>query len=652
MSWEQNQEIWIEEPTKDLLLVAIEGEEAISEPYRYRLTLASAKKSIPAADLLRKPVTIWIAQHDGGKRPIHGRVRRFEQGMRQDEFTEYRMEVVPWLWLMSLSSDCRFYLEKNVVDITKAVFEELGFSDFRLACTRQYPAREYCVQYNETHLDFLSRLWEEEGIFYFHEHSGSKHTLVLADDPSAVRAGEFTKKLQNAAGDGAYSEMEIAEELAVSHAVHTGGLTIIDHDFERTSGPLSFTATSDGVGKHLEYPGPHVKPTFNDRIARARIEHEEAMQVVVTGHTNARGLVAGTRVDVVDAPSGAESLQVLRSALTARHAGFRGEGDEVEYHNTFTCIPASSPYRPPRRTPKPRIHGAQTAMVATESDEEIHVDKYGRVQVLFHWDRQKANSCWVRVSSTWAGPGMGFIQLPRANDEVIVDFLDGDPDRPIITGRVYNAGAMPPYALPGNKTQSGLKTRSSEKGESANFNELRFEDKKGSEEIFAQAEKDLTVLVKNEEKRTVKEGNQTILLEKGDQLVTLDEGNQTVTVKKGDRKVVVEKGSEVVTVHTNRTTTIETGNDELKVQQGNLTIALQQGNVTIKAAVGKITLDAMQGIDLKVGQSTVKLSQQGVDIGGMMVKMAGQAKTDIGGPMTSVKADAILQLQGALTKIN
>jgi type VI secretion system secreted protein VgrG len=650
---EQEQEIWIDEPTNDLLLARIEGEESISVPFVYHLTLFSEKKSIPAASLLRKPVTIWLEQPTTHKRrPIHGIVSRFSQGSRDGAFTEYEMEVVPSLWLLSLSSDCRFFQDKSVMEITKAVLQEHRL-DVRYACTGSYPAREYCVQYNETHLDFLSRLWEEEGIFYFFEHAGTKHTLVLADDPVAIKPSEFTKRVQNAAQDAAFQEAEFVEELRVEHAVHTGGVTIADWDFEKTSGPLSFSATSNGVGKLFEYPGPHVKPNFSDRVVRARVEHAEAMRTVVTAtSTTARGLCAGYRLDVADAPAGAEALQLLRVSFSIQHAGYSTGGDaEAGYRCDFTAIPMSVPYRPPARTPKPRVHGTQTALVASTGDE-ISVDEYGRVKVLFHWDRKRENSCWVRVATPWAGPGMGMVHLPRVNDEVIVGFLEGDPDRPIIVGSVPNAMAMPQYTLPDNKTQSGVKTRSSPDGGSDEFNELRFEDKKGAEEVFLQAQRDFNEIVKLHHTRVVKDGNETITLEKGNQEITIEQGNQTIIVRQGDQKYEVGNGSQSTKIFKHRAVTIDTGNDELKIQQGDLTVAVQVGNVAISAPTGKITLEALQSIELKVGASVIKLDQTGIKIDGTMIKAAGTAMAELASPMTTVKGDGMLTVKGGLTMIN
>jgi type VI secretion system secreted protein VgrG len=319
------------------------------------------------------------------------------------------------------------------------------------------------------------------------------------------------------------------------------------------------------------------------------------------------------------------------------------------------------------------VQGSQTAAVVGKSGEEIWVDKHGRVKIQFHWDRDgkkdENSSCWVRVASSWAGKGWGWIQIPRIGQEVIVDFLEGDPDMPIITGRVYNGDMVPPYALPGNQTQSGVKSRSSKSGGTSNCNEFRFEDKKDSEEILLHAEKDLVVevendethgvehdrvtAIKNDETKTIEEGNevitikqgsQTLDIKQGDQKVTLGQGNQSLTLKMGSRSVTLDKGGETVR--------LKMGDQKVQLDKGNLTTEVKMGNVSTKAALGKMAEEAMQGIELKVGQSSVKIDQTGVTIKGMNIKIQGQVMTEVKGVMTTIKGDGMLTVKGGITMIN
>jgi type VI secretion system secreted protein VgrG len=333
-----------------------------------------------------------------------------------------------------------------------------------------------------------------------------------------------------------------------------------------------------------------------------------------------------------------------------------GGDDETAYSNTFSCVPAALTFRPPRVTPKPVVHGTQTAVVVGPAGEEIFCDKYGRVKVQFHWDRQGKNdansSCWVRVGTCWAGNQWGAVHIPRIGQEVIIAFEEGDPDRPIVVGSVYNAERMPPYTLPENKTQSGLKSRSTTRGTPSNFNELRFEDKKGAEQVYFHAEKDFDRVVENND--TLKVG-----------FMKKDQGDQTIevfnnqTLKVGTSQA--SEGSQTVTIYKDRTTAVETGNDSLDVKQGNRSVvidmgndslSIKMGNQTTKIDLGSSTTEAMQSIELKVGQSSVKLDQTGVTIKGMMISIEGQMQTDVKGTITQINGDAMLKCQGGITMIN
>jgi type VI secretion system secreted protein VgrG len=362
-----------------------------------------------------------------------------------------------------------------------------------------------------------------------------------------------------------------------------------------------------------------------------------------------RRLAAGHKFTLVTPPGDvlAKSLKAEGAyVLTAVTHTLKGGSDfqsgapgPFEYRVEFVCIPAALPFRPPRTTPRPRVAGTQTAVVVGPAGEEIFTDKYGRVKVQFQWDREGKkdadSSCWARVGSIWAGKQWGAIHIPRIGQEVIVDFLEGDPDQPIILGSVYNAEQMPPYKLPDNKTQSGLKSRSTLKGSPDNFNELRFEDKKGSEEVYFHAEKNFTRIVENND--TLKVGFEK--KDQGDQTMEVF-NNQKLTVGAG--KAQAADGSQTVSIYKDRTATIEMGNDSLTIKMG---------NQTTKLNLGKSETEALQSIELKVGQSSVKVDQTGVTIKGLMIQVEGQVMTQVKGLMTQVTADAILTAKGALTMI-
>ncbi|HEX5438700.1 MAG TPA: type VI secretion system tip protein TssI/VgrG [Gemmatimonadaceae bacterium] len=650
-----------------LLLAGLAGHEGVSTPFSFHLELLSEQVDIAPDDLLRKPVTVTLMLPDGGERPIHGLVSRFAHTGRgnNQKLSSYEVDVVPWLWFLSLSSDCKIFQQMTVLDIVEKVFKDQGYSDFRMACIKSYPKREYCVQYRETHLDFVMRLLEEEGIFYFFEHSDDKHVLVLADDNSAVAPCPDLPTASMGADEDA--DDDVVTSLRQEHSVYVGKMALHDYDPLQPTFDLHSAMSGDGKGEVYDYPGNYVTKDDGERYARIRLEAQEAMHHLVRGGGTCRAFQSGYRFDLQHHYRGDanQAYLLVQAQHTATMSGYWG-GDEGEfaYRNEFIAIPYSIPYHPLQTTEKPLVAGSQTALVVGKSGEEIWVDKYGRVKVQFYWDRvggkDENSSCWVRVASSWAGKQWGAIRIPRIGQEVIVDFLEGDPDRPIITGRVYNADQMPPYTLPANQTQSGVKTRSTKTGGAENYNELRFEDKKGSEEILLHAEKDLTVevendetrtvdhdrttTVKNNDTRTVSEGNDAATVSKGNQTLDITKGNQTVTLGEGNQTVDIKKG--------NQTVTLEMGNQSTTLKMGNLSTVLKMGNMTAKMDLGKSETEAMESIELKVGQNSIKIDQMGVTIKGMMVKVEGQIQTQIKGLMTQVNGDAMLQLKGGIAMIN
>ena len=665
---------------KDVFLLAgIEGQEAMSSPYFYRLDLRSENPSIDCKGLLRKPIGVTLLSTHG-ERLIHGLCRRFVQLGRDSELTGYYAEIVPAIWFLSLSRDCRIFQEKTALEIVQQVLRDLGITDVRYACTGSYKKREYCVQYRETHLDFISRLMEEEGIFYFFEHTKDKHTLVIADANSATPVA--TQSKVRITPQVAPSE-EAITTFRREFRVHTGSIKLKDYDYLQPKLTLDATATGDSKERVYDYPGYFTTHDQADRAAKLRLEVEEATGQVVEGESNCRTFQVGTRIDVQQHYRSDINAQYLLTELKLRgeSGGLRDlrEGSE-SYANEFVAIPNAVKFRPRPHTPKPIIAGTQTALVVGPAGEEIWVDKHGRIKVQFYWDEygkdDEHSSCWVRVSSLWAGKAWGGIHIPRMGQEVVIGFLEGDPDRPLVTGRVYNADQVVPYTLPANQTQSGIKSRSSKQGGTDNFNELRFEDKKGSELIYVQAEKDLETLVENDERRTVqhdrtttiknndtrtvKEGKDVHVIEQGDQTNTVNLGDQTNEIKTGKQVIKVQQNQETTIAQGNQTIklqmgdrslTLDMGNDEVKLSMGNRTVTLQMGDHTTKASLGNINSEALQGIELKVGQSSIKVDQMGVTIKGMMVSVEGQIQTQIKGLMTQINGDAMLMAKGAITMI-
>jgi type VI secretion system secreted protein VgrG len=649
----------------ELLLSGFSGLEGVSQLFRFTLDLASENASVDPVGMLRTPATVTMSLADGSEQHLSGLISRFVQSGQRGGLTFYRAEIVPWLWFLSLSSDCRTYQNMTVLEIVEQVFHDLGGGDFQVKCTKGYPKREYCVQYRETHLNFVSRLLEDEGIFYFFEHQDGKHTLVLADTPSAVQPCPGQPKARMATQTEGQEE-DVVLTLEREHVVETGKVTLRDYDPLQPGLRIEGAVSGEDRYEMYDYPGNVTKRDEAERYARLRLEAQEAQQQVVRGTANCRGLRSGYRVELTNhyRKDVNQVYQVLEVQHRARAGDYRsGEDGALDYECDFVAMPHTVPYRPPQRAMKPRVAGHQTAVVVGPKGEELWVDKHGRIKVQFHWDRlgtrDEKSSCWVRVSTLWAGKAWGVIHVPRIGQEVVVEFLEGDPDRPLVTGSVYNAEMVPPYALPDNGTQSGVKSRSSKNGATETYNELRFEDKKDAEEIFLQAEKDLTVYVENDEKRTIMrdrlteiKNHDTRTVKEGDDTTTIEKGNQSITVTKGKQEITVNK-DQVVTIETGKhVVTVSKGNQEFVVKMGNQTTTADKGNVTVKASLGKVTIEAMQGIELKVGQSSVKLDQKGVTVAGMMLSMAGQVQTELKGVMTTVKGDGMLTVKGGITMIN
>jgi type VI secretion system secreted protein VgrG len=545
-----------------LLLERFSGEEGVSTPFHFVLETLSENGAIEPDDLLRRPLTVEIEIPGGGKRFVHGIANRLSQLGRRAGLTAYRIEVVPWLWFLSLTNDCRIFQNLSVEDIVTKVFKDLGHSDFKFKLMGASPKRIYCVQYRESALAFVSRLLEEEGIFYFFEHTDSSHMLVLTDHPSQVPACPDASKIRMTATQSwQMAEEPVVTSLEVDHSAVTEKIELTDYDFEKPTASLRASVSGKQKDEVYDYPGGYIVKADGDRYARVRLEQKESERELARGESNVPAFTCGHKFELTEhAIRGLnKSYHLLRVRHSAAISNYTTDGGEYDYANSFEAIPSTVPYRPPPATPRAVISGTQTAVVVGPGGEEIYVDKFARVKVQFHWDRlgkkDQNSSCWVRVSSTWAGKNWGFIQIPRIGQEVIVDFLEGDPDQPIITGRVYNADQMPPYDLPANMTQSGTLTRSTKGGSPATANQIRFEDKKGSEQLFIHAEKNQDIEVENDETHSVgHDRTKTIDHDetshiKHDRTETVD-NDETITIS-GNRSESVAK-DETITISGNR----------------------------------------------------------------------------------------------------
>jgi type VI secretion system secreted protein VgrG len=645
-----------------LLLAGLSGQEAISSLFQFRLDLlAENRRQINFDDLLGKKVGIEVMLPDDKSRYFNGYLNSFSQGARDQRFTRYRAEMVPQFWFLTRNAQSRIFQHMNVPDILKKVLQGL---DVAFELKDVYQPRDYCVQYRESDFNFASRLMEEEGIYYFFKHTADSHKMVLADKPqSHVDLGKIP--YEELAGGTRYEER--IHRWEKMQDLRSGKYTLWDHCFELPGKHLEAEKTvidsvSAGTVAHklkvggndkleiYDYPGAYaqrfdgvdagggdsaseLQKIFDDnqRTVAIRMQQETLPALVINGASNCRQLVSGYKFTFANHFNANGSYVLTSISHVAQQGvgtGGTASGGDSHYSNVFTCIPFALPFRPLRSTPRPFVHGSHTATVAGPAGEEIFTDKYSRVKVQFHWDRQGKNdadsSCWVRVGTPWAGKQWGMIHIPRIGQEVIVDFLEGDPDQPIIMGSVYNADQMPPYKLPDNKTQSGIKSRSSLQGGTDDFNELRLEDKKGSEDIYFHAQKDFHRVVENDD--DLKVGHDQTIEIKNDRTETVKEGNEKITIEQGNRDVKISMG-----------------NETLKISMGN-----QQTNIDL----GKSETEAMQSIELIVGQSSVKLDQMGVTIKGMMIAIEGQIQVQMKGMMTQIQGTAMLQEQGGIIMIN
>jgi type VI secretion system secreted protein VgrG len=563
--------------------------------------------------------------------------------------TRYHLEVVPWLWLLTCTTDCRIFQALSVTEIITAIFDELGVKDYALELQGTYEAREYCVQYRETTFDFVSRLMEEEGIWYFFRHEEGKHTLVLADDPGAVQPcpGRTTARFNPETI--AVHEDEFVFSVSHEHSLHSTHVALRDFNFETPITALSVERDEQapfGPFERYDYPGRFADAAAGNRYAGMRIQEQTALRESVSGAGNCRGFTPGYKFDLKEHPR--RDFNRSWKILSVTHEGEeegsyqpgRGTPGNFAYTNRFEAIRADTQYRPPRTAPHPVIAGAQTAVVTGPEGEEIHTDTYGRVKVHFHWDRlgkmDDTCSCWVRVSQGWAGKNWGMFFLPRVGHEVIVEFLEGDPDRPLITGRVYNAEAMPPHPLPANKTLSGIKTRSSKGAGTENLNTIRFEDKKGEEQLFIQAEKNQDIRVKADCFEWV--GSNRHLVIKKDYLTKI-ENNLSETIS-SDRMTDIGRdshvkvgGKEVREVAAG--CSIKVGGDRADSIGANHAHEVTQV-YELKAMGARI--EAQTGLELKCGGSSIVLTPAAIFItGGPLVNI----NTGSGPPVVATPVSAL-----------
>ena len=628
-----------------LLLERFDLQDALSRQFHAALDVLSMRDDIAADEIVGKKVDFTLRQADESLRYFNGYVRRIVRGEpAARDLRRYHLEVVPWLWFLTQTSDCRIFQEKTLPDIIEEVFADCSFNDYRLSLSGTHPQHEYCVQYRESDFDFVSRLMEEEGIFYYWDHDQGRHTMVLADSASSYQNCE-ERALEFSAGDFTPNHVS---SWARGFAFRSGRWAQTDYNFEDpqrdlgTSAPTLVRLAPNTQYERFDYPGRYDNRGDGDSVARVRMEEVEVGHETMEAESGARTLFAGGKSSLTRHVAASEE-DASFVITEIRHLGVNetyidGAGGATTYSNRFIAIPDSGTFRPPRVTELPIVAGLQTAEVVGPSGEEIYTDEYGRIKVQFHWDRYGENnersSCWIRVAQDICGRNWGHVVLPRIGQEVVVAFLEGDPDQPLVIGAVYNGDMKPPYELPANKTQLGLKTRSSKGGGASDFNELRFEDKAGEEQVYFHAQKDFDRVVENDD--TLEVGNDQTITITNNRTETVEQGNETVTIGQGNRSITVSQGDDTHEVSQgNRTVTVAMGDDTLDVSMGSRSVSAGQN----------VTVEANMSIELKVGANKITINQSGITIQGMMVTVEGTAST-------TVKSGGMVTIQAPLVKIN
>lgn len=643
-----------------LLFHSMSGSDQLGRLSEYRVQLLSVRNDLKITDVLGKPMGIHVDLPGDGVRHYNGIVTHFGCTGRRGDYSTYEATVHPWLWLLTRSSNCRIFQDMSVTDIVKAVCDESMYGSMinlsMSALSGTYEVLPYSVQYRETDFNFVCRLLENAGIYFFFTHDASEHTMVLADSYSAheriVGYGDIEFNAQNMRDSS-----ESVFSWSAGGTIVSSAYTLNDFDFEKTPGSISgglrvkaSTAAAFGqpVYEMYDYPGLYTNATVGEVLARGRMESVHGQSEKIDAETNARGLVAGGLFSLVGHPRDDQNREYLVTKASYDIVGdsyaSNGSTTPMKFDCRFSAIGHENSYRPLPITVKPRVHGPQTAMVVGKAGEEIWTDQYGRVKVRFHWDRighdDERSSCWVRVSQSWAGKGWGTIFIPRVGMEVIVSFLEGDPDRPLVTGCVYNSDAMPPYSLPGDQTKTSIKSNSSKDG--GGFNEFRFEDKKNSEEIYIQAEKNFNRVVKNND--TLKVG-----FEKH------DKGDQTVSIH--NDQILSVGNDQTITVTHDQTSTID-NNQIVHIKSDQKVDVGGNQKVTVtgdqKITVSKtIVIEASISIELKVGGSSILIEPAKITVKSPQIDVLADATMKIkAGGMMDIKADGILTVAGALVKIN
>jgi type VI secretion system secreted protein VgrG len=662
-----------------LLFASMRADERLGRLFRYEVELLSQDAQLDLRKLLGTPMTVKFTAPDGYQRHFNGIVAEAAQdGFRSIDklsYARYQVVLVPKPWLLTHKADCRIYLDQSVPEIVRTVLGEIGYGDLKLSLSGNYDKREYCVQYRESYFNFISRLLEQEGIYYFFTHTASTHTMVLADALGAhARTPAFEKIPYAPPLQQGKRQAASIEAWSLLRSVHATKVQLTDYD---PLNPKTSLLATEEIGNAddchgisgidvFDYPGTHALAASGKHYAQVLAEARNVQRSRYEGSSNACGMAVGALFEMQDFPRRAwnqEYLVIATRIQLAESDYASGDAGGEPFRCELEAIESRLPFRSLPEALKPSIVGLQTAVVAGDTAEDIVVDKYGRIQVTFHWNKpDKPNahpSCPVRVASPWAGKNWGAVSIPRVGQEVVVSFIEGDPDRPLVIGSVYNADNMPPYSLPDNKTQSGIKSRSHQGGGSDDFNEIRFEDKKGSEELFLHAQKDMREEVEND--HFVEITHDETVTVKHDQTVTIQH-DQTESVQH-DRKISVGNDDKL-DVSQNATTTVgqtfklDAGTEIQLVAGASSIVMKSSGDIEIKGVNIKITGDMSVKVEGQVEVGVKAGATMDVGAGASlkvhsdaMLELSGGAMTSVKGPMLTLSGDGMAKLSGGITMI-
>lgn len=640
---------------EDLLFKSLTGTEQLSDIFLWKLTMLSPRKNIQAKELLGKGMTIEIETEGESSRYLNAQITQFQKMAQEERYTIYQAELRPWFWYATLSSDCRIYQHKSVVQIADEVLADYPFT-VQKKLYDSYKEIGYCVQYNETDFDFLSRLFEQEGIYYYFEHQDGAHTLVLADYIGSHKPLPGHEEIRYISADqiGTAGE-ECIHSWAVVENVRPGRYVTSDYDFKKPQAQLQQIRSAPKTHAHADYEmyqwgHGYTDPAHGEHLTRVELERLQQGQMLVTGKTNVRGMAPGHTFKLHFHPDDLQNTDYLITEVKYEfnENSYASDEDDPDWTLDFAVQKSTEQYRPVRKTPRPSILGIHTAKVVGPAGEEIWCDKYGRVKLQFPWDRygqsDENSSCWVRVSSPWAGGSFGGVNIPRVGQEVLIEYINGDINRPVIIGRVYNDFNMPPWGLPAAAVVSGLKS-STHKG--SGYNEFSMDDTAGNEKLTIHGQYDMNTTVRNDQTNTIL-NNQTNTIHK-DQTSTIQNNqtntiikNQTNTIRENQTNTIIKdqtntiqdnqtntihkdqtntiQNNQTTTVKVNRSTVVETGNNSLTVAAGTHTVTVkkdsthivQDGNRTVTVTGGSYSASSQDSAASIYGKKSAELNGETV----------------------------------------